>query len=68
MVNEEINIIFVNEITPRDDSYNEGKPFREVTFTSYIGYRKEQYGLVVFFPNDKSYTYPWHTIARLRIG
>lgn len=63
-----LNVIFKEEITPRDNNFNDGKPFREVTFENVKAWNVAEGCLWVVF-NDQEYTpyiYPLHTISRIK--
>lgn len=61
-----VNIIFANEITPRDNSFNDGKPFKEVTFDNVTAY-VDGAALFVRFVDNEQYVYPLHTLARIKL-
>lgn len=62
-----VNIIFVNEITPRDNTFNDGKPFKEVTFDNVFAEVRGEC-LYVLFTKGEYYIYPLHTLSRIKIS
>lgn len=62
-----VNIIFVNEITPRDNTFNDGKPFKEVTFDNVFADIRDGC-LYVSFKEGEHYIYPLHTISRVKMS
>lgn len=62
-----VNIIFVNEITPRDNTFNDGKPFKEVTFDNVYSEIRDGC-LYVSFKEGEYYIYPLHTISRVKMS
>lgn len=67
MYAKELHIIFSKTKTPRDDTFNKGKPFDDVTFYEVPDVVNGANGLTVDFGQGKVYFYPWHTIDRVRI-
>ncbi len=64
-----VSIIFSHPHTALRDSggFKMGELIKEVNFDVY-SYRREGYGLLLRFePCGAEYTYPWHTIDRLKI-
>lgn len=65
----QVEIIFAEPHKSLRDShgFKEGQEIKEVSFNVW-SYRREVFGLVLTFDADgPQYTYPWHTIARLKI-
>lgn len=62
-----VNIIFVNEITPRDNTFNDGKPFKEVTFDNVFADVRDGC-LYVSFKEGEQYIYPLHTLSRVKMS
>lgn len=65
---ELVVITFAKEITPRDASFNGGKPFKEVTWHNVWQLHEGIAGLKVQFePQGPKNFYPWHSIDRVKV-
>lgn len=63
---KQVNIIFSKTITPRDDTFNGGVQFKEVTFDGVIGVKFSQ-GFVHVEFDDATYSYNNMDISRIRV-
>lgn len=61
-------LTFQDEITPRDNTFNGGVPFKEVTWHNVWSVGALPGGLhVQFEQGGPEYVYPWHTMGRIKI-